>query len=205
MTFRTLIPEFAGLLDERIPLGGVISEEDLRFTFLYALTKFGECKHWEISSEVPLPSNKGRRLDALVSGSKGHRLAVEFKYHREKLSTLPKPKLAGGIFSDLFRLGVAHANMRCECYFIYLTDSTMYRYLLTQNSQCSDIFALPERSRLTLGFESLIGKSPTFLSALNGFMNPIQVEVLLKAKLDNELWLSVFSVEHVPDNIYNWD
>jgi len=204
MNIQEALPNFVKLLEERISLARVSSEEDLRFTFLHFLTTTGSCKHWEIECEAPLPSYQGRHLDALVFGASGRELAMEFKFHREKWSTPPKPKLAGEVFSDLFRLGEVHARFKCACCFVYLSDRTMCDYLKTKKSGCSNLFSLQEGAKLELGASSLNGKSLTFLRSLKTFFNPIEVTVLLKVKIE-EMELIVISVEHIPDSVYDLD
>lgn len=147
----------------------------------------------------------GKKLDVLVSGGLGHRLAAEFKYHREVFSTLPKPQLAGGIFSDLFRLGIAHLRLKCQCYFIYLTDPAMNGYLKNPKYGCATVFSLPVGSRIPLGIGTLQGKPVTFRRIVNGYTNSIEVEAVFRTELANSRQLHVYSVEHVPEAADKWD
>ncbi len=188
---------FSQLLDERLRLGGKPTEDTIRYTFFHALTTVGEYQHWSVDLEFPLPRHKARLIDTVVRGADGApTLVVEFKYHRARATTLPKPQLAGGIVSDLFRLAVAHETWGCDCYLVYVTDSVMATYLKQPRHGCRDLLFSPVGEAVPLGEQSLVLKSKTFVKALNGFMSNAIVSCISATELPHSYEVRVFKVSH---------
>jgi hypothetical protein len=131
-------------------------------------------------------------------------MAVEFKYHRERSSTLPKPQLAGGLFSDLSRLAIAHSLWHCACYFVYLSDPIMVEYLSQVRHGCADFATCEVGDVIVIGPERVASRSKTFIRALNGFVNAGTVECVFSTMVSEHRYLRIFSVQHAPGPEYSF-
>jgi hypothetical protein len=205
MSLQAEIDCFSSLLEERLAYSGVHSEEDLRFTFLHSFVSRGFAAHWELRCEAPLPGYPAHHLDALIVGSTTPRIAAEFKFHRDSFSPVPRSTSAGALFSDLFRLGIAHAKWKCECLLVYLADHSMMQYLCDGRGACTQIFSLPVGQSVALGLSAIAEQPDTFRQALNGFCNPVAITPVLRRAMTNSLQLHVYMVEHQPSPLYEWD
>jgi hypothetical protein len=198
------LESFVHLLKQRLELGGLRSEDGIRYTFFYALTEAGY-EHWQIQLEEPLPTYKGRKLDLRALDHAAFPCAAaEFKFHRERASTLPKPQLAGGLFGDLARLAIAHHSWECRCYFVYVTDHTMMTYLKRDTHGCADLVCTPKGGTVAFGPRRLKGLSRTFVQSTNGFLEPGTAVCVTSSMISCDYELRVFRVEHTPDAIYDW-
>lgn len=199
-----LLRVFTRLLKERKDVGGFNSEDAVRYTFFHALTLVG-FSHFQVQLETPLPTYRSRLLDLrAISGLGLPMLAAEFKYHRERGSALPMPALAGGIFADLARLAVAHHAWKCPCYFIYLTDERMMKYLTQPRHGCNDIVCSRKGESVEFNSERLATRGKTFLKATNGFMEPGSALCVEASSISAEYALRVFRIEHKPDALYSY-
>jgi hypothetical protein len=194
----------ARLLTERKGLTGISSEESIRWTFSHALVLAGY-EHWQIQPEDDLPTYTGSRIDLRAIANGGLPvIAAEFKFHRQKDAPLPAPQLAGGIFADLARLGVAHHAWKCPCYFVYLTDSAMLDYLRQEQHGCCDFVLCPVGQSIVYDVTRLRGRSDTFLKALGRYLEPVKAICVDRRTISSQYELRVFRVEHTPSGIYDY-
>ena len=129
----------------------------------------------------------GKLVDTVASTPDGNQLAVEFKFHRKKRSSLPSPQLAGGLVSDLFRLAHAHHAWSCPCYMVYVTDERMARYLSTERSRFSHLMDAPVGSQVEISLDSLRDVTPTFLALVEKHKVSSAYPKVLKATQDHQV------------------
>lgn len=202
------LENFGEYLTERAECTGEIGSEDvIRYTFFHSLVSSGRYRHFDISLEEPLPYHPTRRVDTVVRNRQGERdMIVEFKYHRAKFASQPKPQLAGGLYCDLFRLAFAQAKTKARAYLIYVTDAGMAEYLSKVKHRSHDLFLLEPGASCSIGPESSVGRRKTFLKALSEFHGyPATVRCLYRRDLLREHRVIVFGITHIPAPVYEWD
>jgi hypothetical protein len=206
-TEAELLDHFGRLLNERIECGTCTCEDAIRYTFFHSLISNAGYRHFDISLEEPLPYHPTRRVDTVVRNRRGEReMIVEFKYHRTKLASQPKPQLAGSLYCDLFRLAFAQAKIRSQAFLVYVTDKGMAEYLSKPKHDSHGLFLLGEGASITIGSATIARRPNTFLKALKGFSGyPATIRCAYRRDFRNGEELVVFSVTHLPDTVYDWD
>ena len=125
-----IFSNFAKLLDTRLKVGVLTTEDSVRYTF------FASALHNNISPdavilEFPHPAIPRAQIDTWMPDFHGVTVAIEFKYDREPPGgkNQPKTQKAGSVFEDLRRLLLVSMSTDAVCYFVYVTTEEMNVYL----------------------------------------------------------------------------
>jgi hypothetical protein len=131
MGLQSAFAEFGRLLDERLSLGVLTTEDTIRYTLYFALTTSGDLKHTDLTLEYPHPTMPGAKVDTVIAAASDREsMAFEFKYDRANPggSNQNRTQRAARVLIDLFRLVKVPAEMAAAKYFVYVTDAEMAGY-----------------------------------------------------------------------------
>lgn len=136
---QQVFKNYGELLAERISNKNNIltSEDDVRYAFLYSLSKIGKYNPLEIELEKPYKEGnlKNDKMDLYVSPKRGNdAFAVEFKYHGPKAYVTARTSDTGSIFWDFAKLSREIGKNKMSAYFVYVLDEKMKKYFEKKKS-----------------------------------------------------------------------
>lgn len=190
-----VLAEFSRLLKERLRRGVHTTEDSVRYTFFAALLRSASIDPHEVVLEWPHPKIERGLVDAYVPNLGGRSIAIEFKYDRESPSgsSVPRPRKAGAVFSDLRKLSLLSAGLEMDRLLIYCTDRIMSRYFRNPRNGHVDFFELSPGHTLHIG-PAYVGRKPaTFRRVLGGTLLT-DLESLWSEHLPREHELRVFRI-----------
>src|SRR4051812_47686838 len=120
MGLQRAFEEFRRLLDERLSLGVITTEDTIRYTLYFALTALGGLKHTDLTLEYPHPTLRGAKVDTVIAAvADRESVAFEFKYDRANRggSNQNRTQRAAKALIDLFRLAKVPAEVAAAKYF----------------------------------------------------------------------------------------
>ncbi len=171
------------------------SEDSIRYTFFYALTKKEKYKPENIILEHPFKNKlfKKDKLDFYAcSNDKNNNVAIEFKYHRGGDSGYTEG--AGQIFWDISKL----LNFTAENKFlIYLTDAYMRNYFNNPKNR-HDLFRLKVGGRglrITKKYLSKYPKTFKIWTEGDGYFDKCNIGLSYESELPRSHFLKIFRVE----------
>lgn len=189
---------FAELLEERFSKGRITTEDSVRYTLFYCLTKDWNVGPSEIVLEYPHPCISGAEVDTYVMSRNGRpHVAFEFKFDRKIPSgrNLPRPQKAGKIFADIFRLALFKTENDVQLFFVYVTDDEMATYLQNPSNQLADFFNMMPDEYLTLNKQYIRKHSPTLVNAAGGNVIDCEVGCKLNRKFNSNFWLRIYAIK----------
>jgi len=194
-----IFKQFSELLEDRFSKQVYTTEDSIRYTFFYCLTRYGGIQSSEIIIEYPHPRIPKAQIDTYIpSANERHGMAFEFKFDRQIPSkkNLPKPQKAGNVFSDIFRLALIEPNNEnIQRYFIYVTDREMAIYFQNPSNQLDDFFHLEKGKILKLDRVYIEKHADTFVKSAGKHIVDCEVMGYLKAKCAQEIWLRIYEIK----------
>jgi len=171
---KEVLEEFSSLLKNRLLNNVYTTHDSVRYTFFIALLKKANIAPHEVILEYPHPKISGAEIDTYVpSTSERAGLVVELKYDRQIPSgqNLSRPKKAGKLFNDIYRLSQFDTDANATLRLIYLTDEEMANYLRKSKNGLVDFFELPVGEVLIVDDNYVSAKSATFRGVIGGSIN----------------------------------
>lgn len=190
-TLNIVFREFESLLNTRLLKGVYTTEDSVRYTLFYCLTKYGNIDPSQIVLEKPHSSIERGLVDAYIlplDSEEG--LVFEFKYDRGIPSgkNTPRTQKAGKVFADIFRLALFKADHPINRYFVYVTDDEMATYFENPNNQVDDFFNLPIGKELRIN-EKYINLHPsTFVSSVGE--NIVECDLICRLSRNSDKFAS---------------
>jgi hypothetical protein len=169
--------EFGRLLDERLSLGILTTEDTIRYTLYVALMTSG-LKHTDITLEYPHPTIAGAKVDTVIRGADDRKsVAFEFKYDRANPggSNQNRTQRAGNALIDLFRLVRVPDEIAAVKYFVYVTDAEMAGYFRNPANRLDALFELAAGAEYLVGTESF----QRFSRTLKEMVQPLASECIV--------------------------
>lgn len=197
MNFHDVLPAFGDLLNTRLGKSVFTTEDSVRYTLFAAILERTSLRPEEIVLEQPHPSIQRAQIDTWILPTASRRgIAIEFKYDREIPSSqnTPRTQKAGKVFHDLYRLGLAPANL--SRIFVYLSGSEMSSYFLNQSNGLAGFFSLPASQSLKIDATFLHGRSNTFTQACSQVPD-VAVKLIYSRSLPRQHELRVFEVTNI--------
>lgn len=196
--------QFAEMLEKRFSKGTITTEDSVRYTFFYCLTARWNISPSDIVLEYPHPGISGAEVDTYVMPRNAQPgMAFEFKFDRSIPSgrNLPRPRKAGKVFADIFRLADFNAGNGVQLFFVYVTDNEMAAYLRNPSNQLADFFNMTPGQRLVINRQYIEKHSKTFVDAAG---NIIDCEVIcrLNKEFDSSFWLRVYEIDRATTKIH---
>lgn len=186
---------FAEMMEERFAKKVFTTEDSVRYTFFYCLTKIGNLTPSDIVLEQPHPSIRRAEIDMRVP-AKGTTpdLFFEFKFDRAIPSekNAPKPQKAGKIFADIMRLASLNSSPRSQRYLVYVTDKEMASYFMNEKNQLDDFFNLLPGEKMTIDKQYFDKHCETFAKNVGDGRSEIMCR--LSKKFKEDFWLRVYEV-----------
>ncbi len=186
---------FLELLDKRLTVGVLTTEDSIRYTFFAALLHHG-IQPERVVLEYPHATVSGARIDTVVlDNSSEPAAAVEFKYDRANPggSSQPLPQKAGSAFADLRRLALL--PLVPERYFIYVMDRELARYLASPRNGLHQVFELAACASITLDQDYFSNRSTTFRSRLGEWPGEVVLECVAAQDLPREHCVRIYAVD----------
>lgn len=152
---QQVFKNYGELLAERISNNILTSEDDVRYTFLYSLSKIGKYNPLEIELEKSYKEDnlKNDKMDLYVSPKRGNdAFAVEFKYHGPKAYATARTSDAGSIFWDFAKLSGEIGKNKMSAYFVYVLDEKMKKYFEKKKSLSCLLDLSKGRLRITKAY-----------------------------------------------------
>jgi hypothetical protein len=188
---------FANLIEERFAKEIFTTEDSVRYTFFYCLTKSRNLSPSDIILEQPHPSIPRAEVDMYVPAKDGiAEFFFEFKFDRTIPSekNAPKPQKAGKIFADLVRLALLKPNSDGQCHLVYVTDEEMASYFMNKKNRLDDFFNLLPEETLVIDNKYITTHCETFAKTVENDIIPFEIKCRLSKKLKQEIWLRVYGV-----------
>ena len=180
-------------------------EEEIRVVLVGTLLELGvDLAH--IWPEYPLVFENGRFIDLIVdSFPHEDSLAFEIKYERSRDQDYQPGAATGPVAKDIMRLAAVHAHQRRRCFFILLMDDEAHAALARAQPGVGTLLSLAKGATRTFDWTTLKpDQDLTYLRALDGIMNPCNIECLSDCQVGNRHVLRVYRVSHTPDAVYDW-
>jgi len=197
----TLLNDFYNLLRERFMTDIDPVERSITYTFFYVLAASNYCKPHEILLEYKHKNIPGKKVDTYIKANdERHGLVMECKYDRKipSKNNNPRPRKAGMVFNDLFRLASFSLDSNIKKWFIYITDEEMANYYNNEKNKLVGFFNIKEGKELLINQAYLKNKCETFNSEIK---NDSISEIVIKCIFDNSLpkdhIIKIFEIENV--------
>jgi hypothetical protein len=201
MDLQCAFVEFGRLLNERLSLGRLVTEDTIRYTLYFALTTTGGLKHTDLILEYPHPTITSAKVDTVIAAAAAREsMAFEFKYDRANPggSNQNRTQRAGNALKDLFRLVKLPVDVAAAKYFVYVTDGEMAGYFRRPVNRLHELFELAEGEKHVLGPDSFQGFARTLTTVVEPLMCGCVVTRVFAADLPAEHWLRIFKVSASP-------
>jgi hypothetical protein len=193
--------EFGRLLDERLSLGVLTTEDTIRYTLYFALTSSAGLKHTDLTLEYPHPTMPGAKVDTVISAAAGREsMAFEFKYDRANPggSNQNRTQRAAKALIDLFRLVKLPDVVAAARYFVYVTDAEMAGYFRNPANRLHDLFELAEGAEHVLGPARFEGFSRTLMTMVEPMASTCVITRVFTADLPASHCIRIFKVSTPP-------
>jgi hypothetical protein len=190
-----VMEEFTQLLEKRLALRVLTTEDSVRYTLFAALLANGVSPEQTVM-EYPHPSLPGAEIDTVIlSASQTLQMAIEFKYDRTIPSkeNQPRSQKAGAVFGDLVRL--LKIPSPCLRYFVYATDGELARYFASPRNGLSGFFGLAKGATLVLEEKYFSGQSRTFHESMGNWPCRAVVYGVASEQLPQDHHLRVYETE----------
>jgi hypothetical protein len=186
---------FARLLETRLHRSVPTSEDDIRYTFFFALHEKLGLMPEDIILEGHHGTIAGAKLDTRIPALAGTAYTIEFKYDRSIPSrhNQPRPQKPGQMLKDLFRLAQITSLGPTQAVFVYFTSSEMAGYFSNPANGLDGLFKLNVGTNLPITNGYLAGRSDTLLMAA-GPITPCVVEAFFPCGLPSDHQLRVYGV-----------
>jgi len=197
MNLHDTLPVFGNLLENRLSKAVFTTEDSVRYTLFAAILEKTSLRPEEIVLEQPHPSIQRAQIDTWIVPTETRKgAAIEFKYDRDipSAQNTPRTQKAGKVFHDLYRLGLAPANLRR--FFVYLASSEMSAYFLSPRNNLAGFFSLPANQPLKIDATFLHGRSNTFVQSC-GIVPNVSVESIYSRSLPRQHELRVFEINNL--------
>ena len=188
---------FAELLEERFNKEIFTTEDSVRYTFFYCLTKCMTLNPSDIILEEVHPSIQRAEVDMHILACKeSPEIFFEFKYDRAIPSerNAPRPQKAGKIFADIFRLALIKSNASNKRYFVYVTDGEMATYFMNTPNRLSDFFNLNLKEHLVVNSKYVNNHCETFVNSAGGNVAPCKLVCKLSEKANDDIWIRIYEI-----------
>jgi len=201
MGLQSAFAEFGRLLNERLSLGVLTTEDTIRYALYFALTTTGGLKHTDLTLEYPHPTMTGAKVDTIIAAAVGREsVAFEFKYDRANPggSNQNRTQRAAKALIDLFRLVKVPADVTAAKYFVYVTDTEMAGYFRNPVNRLHELFELAEGAEHPLGPDSFQGFSRTLTTMVEPLVSACVVARVFAADLAANHCVRIFRVSAPP-------
>ena len=188
---KTIFSDFAELLETRVNLEVLTTEDSVRYTLFAAMLRNNIEPH-AVILEFPHPVIERAAIDTWMAGFCGKDVAIEFKYDRDPPGgkNQPRTQKAGAVFADLHRLQLV--SDRAVSYFVYITTMEMDVYFRNPSNGHEKLYGLGPGESLKIGRSYFSNKPKTFLTAA-GDVFEATVTGIVKQCFE-EHFLSVYQV-----------
>lgn len=189
---------FAKLMKERFVKGIFTTEDSVRYTFFYSLTKIGNLSPSDIILEHPHPYIPRAEVDLYVPAkNEMPELFFEFKFDRKIPSekNAPRPQKAGKIFADIMRLALVKPNSNSQRYLVYVTDWEMASYFMNENNRLDDFFNLLPEEKLIIDKKFVTMHCETFVKTVGSTIVTSEIKCRLSKKFEQNIWLRIYQVQ----------
>jgi hypothetical protein len=190
--------KFVDYLQDRFSRQIYTTEDSIRYTFFHSLVGIGGISPSEIVLEHPHPRIPGAEIDAFLPREN---LVFEFKYDREIPSgrNLPRPRKAGKVFADIFRLLTFSQKEEVRRFFVYVTDREMFSYYQNRNNGLYDFFNLMPKNRLRIGRDYVDQHCRTFVKSAGKTVGECEILSHIKTNLKKQIWIRIYEVVSIPN------
>lgn len=190
--------KFSELLGDRFLKALTTTEDSVRYTLFFCLTKHWGIDPSDIILEYPHPGISGAEVDTYVMPKNEQPgVAFEFKFDRKIPSgrNLPRPQKAGKIFADIFRLALFKTENDVQLFFVYVTDDEMATYLQNPSNQLADFFNMIPGQHLVINEQYIRKHSTTFVNAAGSNIFGCELVCHLNREFHSGFWLRVYEVK----------
>jgi len=193
-----IFQQFAKLIEERFYKKVYTTEDSIRYTLFYCLTRSGGIHPSDIILEYPHPRIPRAKIDTYISPKNEYsELVFEFKFDRGIPSgnTSPRTQQAGKIFADIFRLALFELNDNVQRYFVYVTDNEMATYFQNLSNQLNDFFNLTFGNILKIDKQYIEKLPNTFTESLGNNVIDCEIVCRLNKELESKFWVRIYEIK----------
>lgn len=197
MKLQEAFVEFGRLLEERLSLGIITTEDTIRYMLYVALTTSGGLNHTDLTLEYPHPTLERAKVDTVIRETAGREsMAFEFKYDRANPggSNQNRTQRAGKALIDIFRLVRVPSNVATGKYFVYVTDAEMAGYFRNPVNRLHSLFELADGATFALSVGGFAGYSRTLVTMLEPMACTCIVSRVFAADLPANHCVRIFRV-----------
>ena len=193
-----LFQGFGNLLENRFSKQVYTTEDSIRYTLFYCLTRKMQIHPSDIIQEYPHTHIPGAKIDTYIPPmEKRPGLIFEFKFNRKMPAgrNPAKSMKAGKVFADIFRLANFQTNKNIRRFFIYITDRLMAVYFQNPSNKLQDFFNLNPRDILRIDRAYVEeGHPKTFIKNVGN--NIVDCEVLCHFNkfIKSNIWIRIYEV-----------